>query len=162
MVAEAGVYKIWSRKNYKSTLMIQKRKNIYYLTLAWLLIILSSTTNYAAYIDTSKADYNVSVFAKQEQGMVSPFLMGFNIVYAYEKDAPWKAHVPELIKKLSTKPLRWPGGTVTTFYHWNNLTGQGWADSWSPTFDASKNAPPSMYMDVDEYLALTKKSIVNH
>ncbi len=137
--------------------MKQLKKNVHYITLAWLLIIFSSTINYAAYIDTSKGDYNVSVFAKQEQGIISPLLMGFNIVYAYEKDAPWKEHVPELLKKLNVKPLRWPGGTVSTFYHWNNLTGQGWADSWSPSFDASKNAPPLMYMDLDEYLTLTKR-----
>ncbi len=86
--------------------------------------------------------------------------MGFNIVYVYEKDAPWKDgkdDVPALLKTLKTKPLRYPGGTVTTFYHWNKLTGQGWADSWNPAFDSSKNTPPSAYMNVDEYLALTKK-----
>lgn len=113
----------------------------------------------AAFVDTTKkADYDIAVSAKDEVGIVSPLIMGFNIVYAYEKDAPWKnGNVPELLKAIKTQPLRWPGGTVTTFYHWDKLTGQGWADIRDPKFDASKNADPSKYMDLDEYLALTKK-----
>ncbi len=67
--------------------IIELRKKIRYMTLASWLMIFSSTPNYAAYIDTSKADYNVS-----------PLLMGFNIVYAYEKMHRGKSMFPAYCK----------------------------------------------------------------
>ncbi len=125
------------------------------------LLELPSVKTLAGFRDTTHTgNYNVTVFANDEQGIVSPLLMGFNIVYAYEKDKNWqngKDNAPALLKNINTKILRYPGGTVVTFNHWDKLTGQGWADIWNPAFDASKNSPPSDYMDLDEYLALTKK-----
>jgi alpha-L-arabinofuranosidase len=132
-------------------------------TLLAVIILFALTENDSAafYSDTTTSKAcNVSVFAKDDQGIVNPLIMGFNIVYAYEPDVAWKDgkdNVPEKLKALKTKPLRYPGGTVTTFYHWNKLTGQGWADIWNPAFDSSKNAAPSKYMDLDEYLSLTRK-----
>ena len=81
------------------------------------LFILAALQSYAAFADsTSTGDCKRSVYAKEEQGTVSPLLTDFNIVYAYEKDAPWKEGiVPKKLKAIKTKPLRWPGITVT-FY----------------------------------------------
>lgn len=109
-------------------------------------------------LPSATADYEVSVGTGEEQGIVSPNLMGFNLVYSFEKDAPWQSgKAPGLLKTLGASQLRYPGGTVVTHFHWANPTGQGWSDTWSPTFDAAKNVAPSEFMDVDEYLSLTKK-----
>lgn len=105
-------------------------------------------------------DYTVSIKTAEEEGTVSPNLMGFNIVYCYEGDTPWqngRGKVPVMLKSIGTKQLRYPGGTVATFYHWESPTGQGWADSWNPQFDAARNSSPTSFMNIDEYLATTKE-----
>lgn len=101
----------------------------------------------------------VSVKAEVQQGIVSPNIMGFNIVYCYESDAAWqsgKGKVPEMVRALGTRQFRYPGGTVVTHYHWQNPTGQGWSDTWSADFDPSKSKDPSTFMDIDEYLEVVK------
>lgn len=105
------------------------------------------------------ADCTVAVKANDEQGIVSPNIMGFNIVYCYESDAGWdsgKGKVSQMVKALGTKQLRYPGGTVVTKYHWEDPTGQGWVDSWSPEYNPAKNTDPSVFMNIDEYLSVVK------
>src|SRR5690554_6301414 len=104
--------------------------------------------------------YKVTINANEEGSYINPLLMGFNIVYPFEKDSEWKAgdgKIPTLLKGIDTRVLRYPGGTVTTFYHWEQPTGQGWNDTLDPNFDKSKNTSPSEMMDIDEYLSMTQK-----
>ena len=106
------------------------------------------------------AIYTVNVYPEKDAGKVSPLIMGFNTVYSYEPDAMWKngnGKIPQLLQQLKTGILRYPGGTVTTNYHWEHPTGQGWSDSWNPGFDVSKNQSPDSFMDIDEYLAVCRK-----
>jgi alpha-N-arabinofuranosidase len=105
-------------------------------------------------------DYTVTVNTSDVIGTVSPNIMGFNMVYCYEGDAPWQSgsgKVAGMMKNIGVGQFRYPGGTVVTRYHWEQPTGQGWSDLWDPKFDASKNTLPSSFMDIDEYLELTKK-----
>ena len=107
----------------------------------------------------AQADCKVSIDGSVKKGIVSPSIMGFNIVYCYESDAGWqngKGKVPEMIKALGTAQLRYPGGTVVTKYHWEKPTGQGWSDLWSADFNPAKNTDPSTFMDIDEYLGVVK------
>ncbi|MDF3076799.1 MAG: hypothetical protein K0S09_688 [Sphingobacteriaceae bacterium] len=119
--------------------------------------------NFSFVADNGKqplSDCTVTVKANDEKGIVSPNIMGFNIVYCYESDAGWgsgKGKVSELVKALGTKQLRYPGGTVVTKYHWEHPTGQGWSDTWSPDFNPAKNTDPSVFMDIDEYLGVVEK-----
>lgn len=104
--------------------------------------------------------YSVTVNASSVIGTVSPNIMGFNMVYCYEGDAPWQSgsgRVAGMMKDIGVGQFRYPGGTVVTRFHWEQPTGQGWSDLWDPKFDPSKNTSPSSYMDIDEYLELTKK-----
>lgn len=104
-------------------------------------------------------DCTVAINAGVEQGIVSPNIMGFNIVYCYEGDKAWqsgKGKVPVMLKALGTRQLRYPGGTVVTKFHWEKPTGQGWSDSWAPDYSAAKNTDPSAFMDIDEYLGVVK------
>ena len=122
--------------------------------------ILSTNHSQAAVRDTAIGNCTINVYPNQEKGIVSPLIMGFNTVYCYQPDAIWKegnGKIPQLLKELHTGILRYPGGTVTTKYHWEHPTGQGWADSWAAEYDTTKNQSPSSFMNIDEYLAVCKK-----
>ena len=87
---------------------------------------------------------------------ISERLMGFNIVYCNSPDAVWATgKLQKEIKAVNPGFLRWPGGTVCTYFHWQNPTGVGWEDSWKPGY-ATPNAPASDFVDIDEYMAIIK------
>lgn len=87
--------------------------------------------------------------------LISDKLLGFNIVYAGNPDKVWEdGSLAAAIKATRPGFLRYPGGTVNTFFHWQTPTGNGWADCWDPSYDHAKDKAPSEYMDIDEYLHL--------
>ncbi len=94
----------------------------------------------------------VSVDAKDTQGEISPLLMGFNLVYAIEPDAFWSGgKIENLLKDLKCKLLRWPGGEVTSAYHWNNLISAREMDTWNPKYK-EQLVDQSKIMDLEEYM----------
>jgi alpha-N-arabinofuranosidase len=105
------------------------------------------------------AEYAVTVDCAAEKGVVSPELFGVNAIYCNEPDARWQSgahNVPALLAQAGIKLIRYPGGTVTTYYHWPEPTGQGWSDTWDPDFNPAKNKPASATMSLDEYLDVVK------
>ncbi len=90
--------------------------------------------------------------------LVSDKLMGFNVIYPHEKNAIWQDNkIAGYLKDVNVGFIRYPGGTVCSFYHWDALTGEGWKDSWDP----QNPVPPkngSEFMDIDEYIALVRKT----
>ena len=66
-------------------------------------------------------------------------LFGTNIVYSYESDSFWNGTIgqpaSESLFYTANAFLRYPGGEVTSYYHWDNPVGRGWADSWAPGFN---------------------------
>ena len=93
------------------------------------------------------------------EGTVSERLLGFNIVYAKNPDSLWTSGVlTRAIKDVNPGFLRYPGGTVNTYFHWEHPTGNGWEDLWDPAYDTAKDRPASEYMDIDEYIALVKET----
>ena len=89
----------------------------------------------------------------QEKIAVSPHLIGFNTVYPYESDSIWSEGIMDgYLKEVNASVLRYPGGTVCTFYHWKNLTGEGWKDSWDPNNPVIPKSKSS-YMDLDEFIS---------
>lgn len=87
---------------------------------------------------------------------VSDKLLGFNVIYPHEKDAIWAdGQIAEYLKNVNVGFIRYPGGTVCSFYHWNALTGEGWADGWDPENQDPPNAS-SEFMDIDEYINLVR------
>jgi Alpha-L-arabinofuranosidase len=101
------------------------------------------------------AKYRVEIDPAEELGVISRELMGFNAIYSKEPDAQWqggRGPVPKLLAEINTRVVRYPAGTVTTFYHWREPTVPGWMDSWAPDYDPAKNLPESATMSLDEYL----------
>lgn len=105
----------------------------------------------------------ITVNSLRETGIISPLIMGFNVEYIQSgPDAFWEngaGKIPQQLKKIGTGVLRYPGGTLTTYYHWEHLTGQGngHIDTWSPDYDSSKDVSASSFMNLDEYLNICKQ-----
>lgn len=88
----------------------------------------------------------------QPLGKISPDLIGTNVIYSREHDALWSdGRVAASLKNLNTGFMRYPGGEVTSFYHWNKLTGVPFVDSWNPNTPAASQ-PPHRWMSLDEYI----------
>jgi alpha-L-arabinofuranosidase len=97
----------------------------------------------------------VSIDATVVNNTVSPMIQGHGLIYSLEQDAIYNgSSMADLYKKVGAGYLRYPGGTVTTMYHWNDLNGQGWIDSWNGTYNRSNDTAKSEYMDLDEYMVL--------
>ena len=93
---------------------------------------------------------------KTNTNPVSNLLVGFNLIYPHEKNLIWQdGKIAGYLKDVNVAFLRWPGGTVCSFYHWNSLTGEGWKDSWDPDHPVTPKSQ-SEFMDIDEYISLVK------
>lgn len=89
---------------------------------------------------------------------ISDKLMGFNLIYPHEKDMIWMdGKLAGYLRDMKVAFLRYPGGTVCSYYHWNALTGEGWKDSWDPNRQLVQKSP-SEFMDIDEYITLVRKT----
>lgn len=109
-------------------------------------------------ITNANPDYTATVTSTSNNGQVNGNIIGFNAEYDQETDANWNSglgNIPTTSDQMAPALYRWPGGTVTTFYHWANQTGSvnGHKDSLDPTYPGGIT-PASGYMSVDEYLAM--------
>ncbi|MCG8696526.1 MAG: carbohydrate binding domain-containing protein [Bacteroidales bacterium] len=110
---------------------------------------------------TLKAQKLISINGNEVLNTVSPMIQGHGLIYSHEADSIYAdGSMAQLYKDIGTSFLRWPGGTVVTHYHWNNLNGNGWSDSWDPNYDETNNADEANYMDLDEYIALCNSTEV--
>ncbi|WP_019028956.1 hypothetical protein [Colwellia piezophila] len=98
----------------------------------------------------------IDIDANKISHTVHPMIQGQGLVYSIENDVIYAdGSMAQLYKNIGAGFLRWPGGTVSTMYHWNDLTGVGWVDQWNPNYNTSSNENPSQYMDLDEYIILS-------
>jgi hypothetical protein len=101
------------------------------------------------------ADATLSVDVSAELHPISKTAMGTGLVYSWYADSMFAGgEVSHIIQDIGLGALRWPGGAVVTYYHWDDLNGQGWTDSWNPAYDTANDQVPENYMDLDEYLAV--------
>lgn len=109
--------------------------------------------------DYGEGKFSVKLI-KDEKVQVSPHLLGFNTVYAYESDSIWcDGKIERYLKDVNASVIRYPGGTVSSYYHWNELTGEGWKDSWDPGNPVTPKAK-SAFMDLDEFISLVQRTNV--
>ena len=93
---------------------------------------------------------NVAIDPTRPLGVISPDLIGTNVIYSRESDALWNdGRVAASLKALRTGFMRYPGGEVTSFYHWNRNTGVPFKDAWDSPIPAQ---PGSQWMSLDEYM----------
>src|SRR4051794_38407719 len=75
----------------------------------------------------------IAVHTSQVVGTISPDLTGTNALYAFEQDSDWQdGHIAADLKAIGTSLIRYPGGEVTSYWHWNDQVGIPWSDSWDP------------------------------
>ena len=118
--------------------------------LIYLFLLLSAGGQY------TYAKVDIVIDGNNVSHSVHPMIQGHGLVYSEEADAIYAdGSMAQLYKDVGASFLRWPGGTVATMYHWNDLTGVGWVDKWNPNYNTANNKDPSEYMDLDEYIALT-------
>ena len=92
----------------------------------------------------------VDVYPATFQHKIGDELAGANVVYSWEKDSFWAGNtVRSNLVDLGVAFIRYPGGEVADFYHWQNPNGLGWTDSWAvnSTVDATN------WMSLGEYMA---------
>lgn len=92
----------------------------------------------------------VSIDPAHSLGKISPDLIGTNVIYSREADALWAdGSVAQSLKAIRTGFMRYPGGEVTSFYHWNRNTGVPFQDAWDGHVPVQ---PYSEWMSFDEYM----------
>jgi alpha-L-arabinofuranosidase len=116
-------------------------------------------------------EVTVTVSLDKPQWVVSEYLTGTHFVYAYEADWIYEDKtVIDWMKRAKVGVIRYPGGTVTMCWHWDDLNGYAFpyhakeltgtvspVDTWSPEYIPLPKRDPKDYMDVDEYMAVCKK-----
>lgn len=123
---------------------------------ALVFLLLSNKSICQEKVDHSKDEGKYSLKMITDKKIpISSHLLGFNIVYAYESDSIWSdGKIEGYLKDVNASVMRYPGGTVCSFYHWNKLTGEGWKDSWDPKNPVTPKAKDE-YMDLDEFISLS-------
>jgi alpha-L-arabinofuranosidase len=113
----------------------------------------------------------VALHLDKPQWVVSKYLTGSHFVYAYEADWIYEeGQVIDWMKRAKVGVIRYPGGTVTENWHWDDLNGYafeyhvkeltgelGSADTWSPKYRPLPKRDPKEFMDVDEYMSICKR-----
>ena len=81
-----------------------------------------------------------------------------HFVYGEECDSLYQdERIADWMKRAKVGMIRWPGGSAVQTYHWDNLNGHSFkADTWDPA-NKTPPAPPSDYMDLDEYIAFCRR-----
>ncbi len=106
-----------------------------------------------------QAQIQINIDGTQKKHTISPMIQGHGLVYSHEADSIYTdGQMAQLFKDVGAGFLRWPGGTVVTHYHWNDLNGNGWSDNWDPNYNTANDADPAHYMDLDEYMTLCAAS----
>lgn len=103
----------------------------------------------------------VRVNADKPQWKISKYLNGSHFVYAFENDSLYlDDRIAKWMKDSKTGIIRWPGGTVVQYYHWDDLNGIPFKnDSWAPDYHEAKE-PAYKFMDLDEYVEFCKRANV--
>lgn len=101
----------------------------------------------------------VTIDPASEEHAITKMALGANFVYAWHPDSFFEdGSVAHIMQDIGIGSMRWPGGAVTGFYHWDALIGHGWNDSWNPGWDPAKNLPQEDFMDLDEYLSMVDQT----
>jgi alpha-L-arabinofuranosidase len=95
----------------------------------------------------------VDVYPTNFQHKIGDNLAGVGVVYSWESDAGWAngASRSNLVD-MGAAFIRYPGGEVADYFHWENPNGSGWADTWSPTWNPANALEGTNWMSVDEYV----------
>jgi alpha-L-arabinofuranosidase len=102
---------------------------------------------------TSGATNIIDVYPANFQHRIGDNLAGVNVVYSWEPDSAWtNGSLRSNLVNFGAAFIRYPGGEVTDFYHWQNPNGSGWSDTWSPTWNPANEVNSTNWMSLTEYM----------
>lgn len=108
---------------------------------------------------TGAADITVDCNFDTVYHTISKNLIGFNMTYSFCTDKFWKnTDIKPALKKMKTGFIRYPDGEPTSYYHWNNLNGEGYMDNWDPAYNHTNDQNPKNYTDLDEYISICRET----
>lgn len=92
-------------------------------------------------------EVTVAVSLDKPQWVVSEYLTGTHFVYAYEADWIYEDKtVIDWMKRVKVGVIRYPCGTVTMYWHWDNLNGYAMG-IWGKEYASA----------IDEYASIVKQ-----
>ncbi len=95
----------------------------------------------------------ITVDAGDIKGDISTMLTGVNMNFADDTDEMWAdGSVASYLIDVKAGILRYPGGSKTSYYHWEYPEVPKYKDAWDPNVDPN-NYPTTTHMDTDEYIA---------
>ncbi|OPZ22874.1 MAG: Intracellular exo-alpha-(1-_5)-L-arabinofuranosidase [candidate division BRC1 bacterium ADurb.BinA364] len=107
----------------------------------------------------------VSVSAAAPGHEISRMLTGFNVLFCWQTRDLWAdGRAAQWLKSAGTGLLRYPGGEVTDYFHWETPYYPGWKDAWETDpahrhyFDpaeARKNI--GTYLAPEDFIALCRE-----
>ncbi|MBF0196610.1 MAG: hypothetical protein HQL32_02820 [Planctomycetes bacterium] len=137
-------------------------------------ILISITLFCCIFLHKSELYATESVSLKLDKSYshkVNPLLFGVNALYSlpgpgkgkWSPDARWqKNYLPKALKEMGGTSIRYPGGHVVSFWHWDDPWLQTYKELWDPkshselSKKSSRKETFSSYMDMDEYIKQCK------
>jgi alpha-L-arabinofuranosidase len=136
-------------------------------TLTSLPIGIDTTLSVNLSANTSVHTVQVSVQADSQLGTISEYLTGFNSLFQHVTDSiRADGRLAQYLRDVRTKILRFPGGEVSSHYHWELPGYGGWHDAldstknyYNPTLDPAlaPDTPGAVNMDTDEFIAFCRE-----
>jgi alpha-N-arabinofuranosidase len=106
----------------------------------------------------------VSIDAADIRGDISTMLTGVNLIFCWQtKDLLADGRVATTLREARAGVLRFPGGEVTDYHHWEQPGYPGWKDAWETDpkhrhYTAPEEAAANTHhLDTDAYLALCRE-----
>lgn len=96
----------------------------------------------------------VHVYPDEFRHRVGSEFSGVNVVYVWETDDSWaNKGIASNLTAMGTSFIRYPGGEVTDYYHWENPNGFGFSDdTWDPAWDPANAVDGTNWMSLAEYI----------
>lgn len=106
---------------------------------------------------------SVSVDAADVCGDISPLLTGHNLIFCWQTADLMTDDVAAILRESRAGVLRYPGGEVTDYHHWETPGYPGWKDAWAQDpshrhyVSPQEAAANTHHMDTDRYMAFCRK-----
>lgn len=107
---------------------------------------------------------DVEIFTDEEKFVISDRVMSLHMIYHTMNDTDFTRKlqgenltIAEWAKKAGVGSMRFPGGTTTKSWDWQNPSNSFTGDPWAPNYSGPEG-PNSKSMSLDEYLAFVQQA----
>lgn len=107
---------------------------------------------------------DVEIFTDEEKHVISDRVMSLHMIYHTMNDTDFTRKlqgedltIAQWAKKAGVGSMRFPGGTTTKSWDWQNPSNSFTGDPWAPNYSGPEG-PNSKSMSLDEYLAFVQQA----